>query len=304
MAAKVQLGHVDSLFPHVKEDWWQSTFNDMYLKTNGDCVEDPTLTESECSDILSIPGVQAVLDLCCGQGRHSIHLAKQYPAVEFDGFDQSKYLLDLGRTRAGIASVKNIKFAEGDARNIPAPDAVFDLVLLMGNSFGYFNETDNIKLLKEVGRVLKPGGIFLIDHVDASWVRSNFSPSGWKWVNSHPDSASNGQPKNDNAVVQQKLLACRERELSPDKKRLASREIVIDLDGSVCQDRFYAVRLYDLPEMDDYLRDCGMSLRYQDAKRISIPRAEGTADLGMMESRKLIVAQKDLTLNPRLHSTN
>jgi len=116
---KVQVGHVDSLFPYVKPDWWKDAFNEMYLRTDGDVVEDPAITDAECTDILGIPSVASlfsgpsqpqavgetkstirVLDLCCGQGRHSINLARKYPSVEFHGIDQSLYLIELAKKLA------------------------------------------------------------------------------------------------------------------------------------------------------------------------------------------------------------
>jgi SAM-dependent methyltransferase len=85
---------------------------------------------------------------------------------------------------------------------------------LLGNSFGHCSDEGDLEALREVYRVLKLGGIFIIDHVDGSWIRSNLSQSGWEWLEG-----------------KKTLLACRERELSPDKTLLASREIVIDLEG-------------------------------------------------------------------------
>jgi SAM-dependent methyltransferase len=117
------LGQVRSLFPHAEPDWWKEAYNHIYLWTDGDCVESPVVTDAECNALLQVPRVQAllnsspsmqVLDLCCGQGRHTINLAGQFPSVGILGVDQSKYLLDMARKR-----VKQTRMVEeGKARNI------------------------------------------------------------------------------------------------------------------------------------------------------------------------------------------
>ncbi|KAF4765811.1 hypothetical protein N7455_004742 [Penicillium solitum] len=293
MTVPASLGHVDSLFPHIEKDWWKKAYNEMYLYTDGDCVEVPAITETECDELVGIPCVQQllqtqgsqikVLDLCCGQGRHSINLAKRFQSVNFRGVDQSSYLLGLARERAIAEDVQgNTRFQEGDLRQIPEADCSFDLVMLLGNSFGHCNDEGDLESLREVSRVLKPGGIFIIDYVDGSWIRSNFSSSGWEWLEG-----------------KKTLMACRERELSPNKTRLASREIVIDLEGpTVLQDLFYSVRLYDMEEMDNLLQKVGLSLQAEDGLQLITSTREGTIDMGMMERRQLVVAQKPAESKP------
>lgn len=148
MATTPTLGRVASLFPHIEKDWWKKAYNEMCLYTDGDCVEVPAITQAECTELLGIPSVQQllqpqgspveVLDLCCGQGRHSIGLAKRFPGLNIFGVDQSTYLLGLAKERALAESVQaNTNFREGDIRQIPAANSVFDLVIFLGNSFGH-----------------------------------------------------------------------------------------------------------------------------------------------------------------------
>ncbi|RDW83818.1 uncharacterized protein DSM5745_04144 [Aspergillus mulundensis] len=301
-----QLGQVPSLFPHIKKEWWKDAYKELYLWTDGDCVEDPTLTEAESAALLQIPTVQKlfssppppsgssikVLDLCCGQGRHSIHLAKQFPTVHFHGIDQSVYLLGLAKQRAEKAGVTgNTKFEAGDARCLSFPAREYDLVMLMGNSFGHGSRDDDLNLLCEAHRVLKPGGVLVIDYVDGDWMRENATASGWEWLGKdHFIPGQDGKP----------VLALRERELSPDGNCLASREIVLDLAGgsdAVLQDLFYAVQLYGMNEMQYLLSRAGLRVLESEGKQISAPVPDGqnqgaAQDMGMMEHRQLVVAQK------------
>jgi hypothetical protein len=154
----------------------------------------------------------------------------------------------------------------------------------MGNSFGFGSSEDDQDMLSDVHRALKPGGILVMDYVDAEWMRSNFSPRRWEWLDTDALSPT---------TAHKKLVALRERELSPDNKRLASREIVIDLAGpTVHQDLFYCVQLYSLAEMQKLLETAGLSMQDQDCAVLTGTKREGPTDLGMMEHRQLVIAQK------------
>ncbi len=69
------LGPVLNLEEHVPSDWWRYIFNSTYLKTDADVIEDPDITKNEVdlfSKILKLMPEDKILDLCCGQGRHSL----------------------------------------------------------------------------------------------------------------------------------------------------------------------------------------------------------------------------------------
>jgi D-alanine-D-alanine ligase len=69
------LGPVLNLEEYVHPDWWRSIFNFLYLKTDADVVDDQSITEREVDlflQILKLSSEDNILDLCCGQGRHSL----------------------------------------------------------------------------------------------------------------------------------------------------------------------------------------------------------------------------------------
>ena len=165
------LGPVENLELHLQPDWWRRIFNSMYLKTDADVVEDKTITNSEVSlftSILNVSKDKNILDLACGQGRHSLELARQgYTNVY--GLDRSHFLIRKAKTQMNAEGL-NVNYKEGDARKLPYATDMFDVVMILGNSFGYFESIeDDIHILKEVHRVLKPGGVFLIDVADGSY---------------------------------------------------------------------------------------------------------------------------------------
>ena len=74
------LGPISNLEDYVISDWWKNIFNSYYLKTDGDVVEDKKITSYEAdvfSNILELKPDSKILDLCCGQGRHSVEFARR-----------------------------------------------------------------------------------------------------------------------------------------------------------------------------------------------------------------------------------
>ncbi|MBL7086535.1 MAG: class I SAM-dependent methyltransferase, partial [Candidatus Cloacimonetes bacterium] len=206
---KKVLGPVMNLEEHIRPDWWRSIFNPIYLKTDADVVDDQSITRSEVdffSKILRTSPEDKILDLCCGQGRHSLELARrEFQNVE--GLDRSHYLIQKAKSQAKKEAL-NVRFRESDARKLPYPPDAFDVVMILGNSFGYFETIqDDLRVLREVFRVLKPWGRLLIDVADGEYLREHFQPRSWEWID-------------------KKHFVCRERSLSLDKQRLISREVV------------------------------------------------------------------------------
>ncbi|MEZ5856967.1 MAG: methyltransferase domain-containing protein [Hyphomicrobiaceae bacterium] len=165
------LGPVADLESHLPAEWWRKLFNALYVKTDGDVVENHENTRREVDFIVSAAAIQPssqILDLCCGQGRHCLELARRgYRKV--NGVDRSRYLIRLARKRAQSEGL-NVTFKEGDARNPRLNESSFDCVAIMGNSFGYFsNKQDDEKVLTTVGS-LRPSGQLVLDITDGAYM--------------------------------------------------------------------------------------------------------------------------------------
>jgi demethylmenaquinone methyltransferase / 2-methoxy-6-polyprenyl-1,4-benzoquinol methylase len=95
-----------------------------------------------------------VLDLCCGTGDMTAALLAERPvgAKPVTGLDFSAEMLNRARVKYGAA---NVRWIEGDAMHLPYADESFDLVTA---AFGFRNLTNYADGLKEIHRVLKPGG--------------------------------------------------------------------------------------------------------------------------------------------------
>ena len=263
------LGPVATLEEYVRPDWWQNIFNAMYLKTDGDVVDDQSITRREVdlfSEVLKLPPEERILDLCCGQGRHSLELARRgFKQVE--GLDRSHCLIQKARRTAQKEGL-HVRFREGDARKLPYPADTFDAVLILGNSFGYFETVkDDLRVLTEVFRVLKPWGKLLVDVTDGEHVRQNFQPRSWEWID-------------------KKHFVCRERSLSVDGQRLISREVISHVEQGVLADQFYAERLYSRESLQKLMEQAGFVDCVCHAS--FTPDSQRNQDLGMMERRVIV----------------
>jgi len=266
------IGPVSDLERHLPQDWWRKLFNSLYLKTDGDVVENNANTQREIDLLIQCAGLEPndrVLDLCCGQGRHCLELTRR-GFRHVTGVDRSRYLIRLARRRAKTEGM-NIAFHEGDARRFRVSNEKFHCVAIMGNSFGYFErEEDDRRVLDAVVRILNPHGCLVMDLVDGDWMRTHFEPRSWEWID-------------------QNHMVCRERSLSSDGTRLISREVVVHCERGVIVDQFYAERLYSREQITELLERVGFhSIRDHGSV---LAESDRNQDLGMMAHRMFLTAQ-------------
>ena len=185
-----------------------------------------------------VPAREArILDLCCGQGRHCLELARR-GFKNVNGVDRSRYLIRLAKKRAQTEGLSVI-FKEGDARNPRLTENSFDCVTIMGNSFGYFsNKQDDEKVLHAVGKILRPTGQLMLDITDGAYMAEHFDRRSWEWIDEHH-------------------FVCRERSISQDGERLISREVIVHDEMGVIADQFYAERLYTKDAIQRLLEKTG-----------------------------------------------
>jgi len=138
------------------EDFWREMYPLMFNE------QQFAAADEQVQEILKLTGIRrgAVLDLCCGPGRHSVVLAKR--GFQVTGVDRTRFLLNKARQRAKSARGK-VEFVNSDMRDFVRPGA-FRLAVNVFTSFGYFaNKDDDRWAVRNIFESLKPGGVCVID---------------------------------------------------------------------------------------------------------------------------------------------
>ncbi|MEH7110131.1 MULTISPECIES: demethylmenaquinone methyltransferase [Bacillaceae] len=102
------------------------------------------------------PGSKA-LDVCCGTADWTIAMADAVgPNGKVIGLDFSQNMLNVGAEKIKKLGLKQAELVHGNAMDLPFPDNSFDYVTI---GFGLRNVPDYLEVLKEMHRVVKPGGL-------------------------------------------------------------------------------------------------------------------------------------------------
>lgn len=155
------------------KDWYKNWFGNDYLTLYAHRNED------EANDLIDLihsyikvsPHAK-ILDLCCGQGRHALILAKLGYSVY--GMDLSRALLQEANNRKD--KHHRAYFIQADMRYLPTLSS-FHLLLNLFTSFGYFeSDQENLAVFLEFYNALERGGNFVFDYLNPNHVIQNLVP--------------------------------------------------------------------------------------------------------------------------------
>lgn len=138
-----------------EREWFRRAFGKLYPIVYAHRDE----AEAERALALIAPQLPAgpVLDLACGGGRHLRALARR--GVWACGLDLSAELL-----RIAAAGSPRPLLVRGDLRALPFRSGAAASAVSLFSSFGYFeDEADDLRVLGEMRRVLRPGGCLVLD---------------------------------------------------------------------------------------------------------------------------------------------
>lgn len=136
--------------------------------------------------LLSSYGITSgnLLDLCCGNGRISIHMAKRgFRAV---GVDISGPLIEDAVKKAvehGVAD--RVKFVLGDVRRLKevlggVVTEPFDVVVNAWTSIGYFPEEEDYSVFRQARELSKSGAVlFILDTVHSEYISLKYTPTAY-----------------------------------------------------------------------------------------------------------------------------
>lgn len=153
--------------------WYAKWFDTPYyhlLYSNRDFKEAERFLDL-LTEFLQLPEKSSIIDLACGKGRHSLYLNRLgYDVIGLDLSENSilhnkKYEND------------SLKFEVHDMR-MPMAYQNINAIFNLFTSFGYFDDAqDDHKVFRSVSEVLQPNGIFVLDFLNADFVRSNLIAS-------------------------------------------------------------------------------------------------------------------------------
>jgi ubiquinone/menaquinone biosynthesis C-methylase UbiE len=159
-------------------EWWASYFDAQYLKEYEPlfALERDRREVARLMEVMALPSGARILDVPCGQGRHAHLLAEA--GFDVDGLDYSRELLAIARKRG---SGPTLRYTRGDMRRLPAKwSRRFDAVTNLFTSFGFFvDPRDDARVIGEIARVLRPGGILVWHGGSRDGVMRRFLARDW-----------------------------------------------------------------------------------------------------------------------------
>ncbi|MEM3579365.1 MAG: class I SAM-dependent methyltransferase [Candidatus Bathyarchaeia archaeon] len=128
-----------------------------------------------------------LLDLCCGNGRISIHMAKKgFKAV---GVDISKaFIEDANKKAAEHGVLDKTRFLEGDVRRLKevlkGVCEPFDVVVNAWTSIGYFPREEDLSIFKQARELSREGAIlFVAETAHTEFFSLKFTPTSYSEIN-------------------------------------------------------------------------------------------------------------------------
>lgn len=153
----------------MQQTWFKDWFNSPYyhqLYFNRDDQEAAAFIDKLINYLKPKPGSR-MLDVACGKGRHSIHLAGK--SFDVTGIDLS----DDSINEALLSQTDTLHFYKHDMR-LPFWINYFDYAFNFFTSFGYFNtrrEHDNA--IRTIAQSIKKDGIFVMDFLNVHYAEDH-----------------------------------------------------------------------------------------------------------------------------------
>ena len=147
------------------KDWFNSPYyHQLYFKR--DEKEAAAFIDKLINDLHPAPGA-LMLDVACGRGRHSIHLAAK-------GFDVTGIDLSEDSIKEALKhETENLHFYQHDMR-LPFWINYFDYAFNFFTSFGYFRtEREHYNAIRTISQSLNCKGVFVVDYLNTHFAEDH-----------------------------------------------------------------------------------------------------------------------------------
>ena len=156
------------------EPWYDSAFQRDYLRIYAH--RDQTAAQAEVNFILAQTPPQArarILDIACGAARHLLFFSRHAQLAV--GLDRSEHLLSQAAQHLAQADSSAL-LLQADMRYLPF-SSEFTCATLLFTSFGYFpTDDENLSVIRQAVRALKPAGVFWMDYINEPQLRRTLQP--------------------------------------------------------------------------------------------------------------------------------
>jgi len=142
-------------------EWWETYFSEVYNLTSFASTLRAKKEVDFILDHIELRCGAHILDMCCGDGRHALELAKR--GYNVCGIDYSDELLRIAEEKVPSDVKPRISFIKEDMRKCSVEEFC-DLTLSMFISLGYFDrDEDNFLAIKKLCNSVKSGGHLFIE---------------------------------------------------------------------------------------------------------------------------------------------
>lgn len=216
---------------------WDAVFDETYLRTYIPLASDERSREQAlaAAALAEVEPGSELLDCPCGFGRHAIPLAQAGYRVA--GLDRSPTQLAEAERRRGDSD--NPRFLRGDYRALPFSDGSFDAVLTLFSSLGYLERDEDIGVLRELRRVLRPGRALIVETAHRDAMAKSAQPHSWERL---PDGS----------------LYLEERRWDWSAGTIETYRLIVSPSGERIE-RPYVLHVYSAKEWIEMLREAGFA---------------------------------------------
>ena len=150
----------------------------LYMSDSDTFLQSQTNLTDFCISKLGDVKNKRILEIGCGNGVQSMYILRKYMPANITGVDLSSENIAIANRQKESMGIENARFFVDDAQSLKHIDNEgFDVVLNIESAFHY---PDKPSFLKELHRVLKPGGQFLIADVLTKRIKAVAGKKFWK----------------------------------------------------------------------------------------------------------------------------